>query len=553
MTIKHYDIAALRKSRQRIISIMKNARLQIGKHFTLSAVNSTSNMFELQPASKAATLKKQILAVFKKKLGNSVEVKSDQRFIKIILGSLYTGFINHPKSKKAVKPARKNLGSKSTDFSGFKDTLLRSIEASTNAKANDKQIGFHYTQESIEGRQSIILHCAEQFVVNEILTFLEGHNIYAKHIFSVHKHTITISFQEVKRRQSKSELQIVSLYDDLKTAITKVFRTAPKILTPRTLSVKDNQVIIEVQFMDQGDAVHFTSILNQEFTWAKEGNVITISISIARIKKVLGSVLLLDKRTKHGLLALKGKQGNPRYVHKSHRYQEFHFLPFNRKVNKKHVMRLVRSIESFGPQSFVNIAETNCVDGVKRKWIVDGQHRFMAYQFLKWPILYTVSNVSTKEEMVRLIAVLNHTSKTWHLRDYLEAWCQLGIPAYITIEKALAETKLPITVLLEMFSGQQRQVATNNFQQGKYRLRDVQLAHLHVSYLVELRPFLPRSSTIYSALAGFFNATAKNYSNGTMKERLKAFQVRKKQLPFGPEDTRDELVKKLKGIYAGTL
>src|SRR5882724_8996873 len=87
------------------------------------------------------------------------------------------------------------------------------------------------------------------------------------------------------------------------------------------------------------------------------------------------------------------------YVHVSQNYQEFKFLPFNRKVQKSHVQKLVKSIESFGPQSFVNIAETDCIDGIKRKWIVDGQHRFMAFQFLKMPILYTISKVSSKQEM----------------------------------------------------------------------------------------------------------------------------------------------------------
>jgi hypothetical protein len=155
--------------------------------------------------------------------------------------------------------------------------------------------------------------------------------------------------------------------------------------------------------------------------------------------------------------------------------------------------------------------------------------------------------------MVRLIAALNHTAKTWHLRDYLQAWCQLGIPSYVTIERILTETKLPITILLEIFSGQNRQVATTKFQEGKYHIRDLKVAELQVKNLMELRSLLPRSANVYSAMAGFFNSPPSHYSNTTMKERLKAFHTKKRQLPFGPEDTRDELIKKLKSIYAGKI
>lgn len=555
MTVIHYNITALKASRLQIISVLKTVHLQIGKHFTVSAARTTSKAFELKAVPKSKKLREQIAATLRKQLKHSVEIKDQQGILRITLGSLYSESLQKLGIKGTEHSAysKTKAGRKKSELGLFKDALVQHIESETNARLNGAQIGFRCTTEHIGKKQTVILHCAERFVVYEIVRFLEEHEGYQNRIVSVQKHSIAISFAELHRAPNAKTVLIKSLYREFQKTAAKVFTSAPHILTPRTLAVSEKIVSIEVGFATQNDAVQCAAIINQAFSWTKEGNVLKLSIALSAVKKVLGSVLVLDKKSKHGLVAIKGKQEAPRYVHLSMNYQEFHFLPFNRTINKKHVRRLVESIESFGPQSFVNIAETDCVDGVMRKWIVDGQHRFMAYQFKKMPILYTISKVSTKEEMVRLIAVLNHTAKTWHLRDYLRAWCQLGIRSYVTIENALTKTRLPITVLLELFSGQVRSIATDNFQQGKYHIRDLHQAETHVSNLVELKPLLPRSSTLYSALAGFFNSPPAHYSNRTMKERLKTFQAKKRPLPFGPEDNREELIKKLDGIYKGVM
>lgn len=235
------------------------------------------------------------------------------------------------------------------------------------------------------------------------------------------------------------------------------------------------------------------------------------------------------------------------HIYESFEYDQFHFLPFNRETNTRHIRRIMNSIKMFGVLSFVIVVETDCIDGEMKKWIVDGQHRLKAFILLGKPVLYIKVKLHTKEEVVKLVAELNTTSHSWSLKDYLHVWSSLDIHQYLTIDKYLKETGLPITVILEIFSGLDRTQASKNFKDGDFIVKNEEKAIEKISWIMETKEWLPKSREILSALVVFINQTV-HYNNNKMLTSLK--QNKEDGLNFFVAgDTMDQILKKIKRIY----
>ncbi len=235
------------------------------------------------------------------------------------------------------------------------------------------------------------------------------------------------------------------------------------------------------------------------------------------------------------------------YVSQSADYNEFHFLPFNRKVSQKHVKSIMASVQKNGVMGFVTVAITNVIDGVMRKYIVDGQHRYWAFRNLGIPILFTYTYAESKRQLVELIATLNNTSKSWSLKNYLNAWESVDSENYGSITKYMETTKLQITVLLEAFSGLSRKPATDRFMRGTFEIKDKALGEHHIHNILELRKYISKSRNLYSALLVMFRQIS-GYDNTVMVEQLlkkvDVFEVVSNEI-------QDQIVARLTDIYYG--
>ena len=211
-------------------------------------------------------------------------------------------------------------------------------------------------------------------------------------------------------------------------------------------------------------------------------------------------------------------------IYCSSNYSMFNFLEFNRKVSSRHVRTLVESIRSNGILSYPMMIYTNCIDGIWRYWIIDGQHRFEAFRKLGFPIRFTLyqklgAGEITLRDIVRLIAQVNSTSRKWGLNDYLRAWMSIGVSEYIFLKNKQSETKLALNTLLQAYSGLNRTKATNLFMAGTYSIKDTDIGNMHVSYLQSLKDYVPKGTASHSALLDLFR-TIPEYNNMIMKNRL---------------------------------
>ena len=105
---------------------------------------------------------------------------------------------------------------------------------------------------------------------------------------------------------------------------------------------------------------------------------------------------------------------------------KFNYLAgINRPINPGQVSKLAKSLEMMSSLRPVVIADISFITGKKEKYIIDGQHSFNAHMRLGWEIPYVTIEVKDKQDLVEKIAMLNASSKTWSMYDYVTAWSSL--------------------------------------------------------------------------------------------------------------------------------
>lgn len=103
-------------------------------------------------------------------------------------------------------------------------------------------------------------------------------------------------------------------------------------------------------------------------------------------------------------------------------YSMFSYLPMNRGVDGKHIERMVNSIRSMGIVRPIVCVKTDIFDGEMKTYVIDGQHLLNACQREGLQVPYVTIDINAEEEIVQKMAMLNNSSKSWTLIDYVNAW-----------------------------------------------------------------------------------------------------------------------------------
>ena len=126
-------------------------------------------------------------------------------------------------------------------------------------------------------------------------------------------------------------------------------------------------------------------------------------------------------------------------------YKQFKKVNGNRELNQLHLKRLTESVNE-NDLLFANPILVN-----ERYEIIDGQHRFEVCQKLGKPVHY----IKCKGLGLKEIQILNANSKNWKLEDYVEGYCDMGLPEYCYLKSEGTRTGLSLTILLTMMSTNQ--------------------------------------------------------------------------------------------------
>lgn len=130
---------------------------------------------------------------------------------------------------------------------------------------------------------------------------------------------------------------------------------------------------------------------------------------------------------------------NTKLIHKvlngTSGYKKLSHLPFNRDYSLRKT--LVDSMKENGFIVPINCIYTDVITGVRELYILDGQNRALAAQYLNIPfdIMILEEEPKTKERLVELVAILNNTSVPWKLETYCKAYASLSYEDYTKLLK----------------------------------------------------------------------------------------------------------------------
>jgi len=223
-------------------------------------------------------------------------------------------------------------------------------------------------------------------------------------------------------------------------------------------------------------------------------------------KKLLESVVKLNESDQEQEL-------KKTVIESSYDYELFSLIPNNRPIKEAHIKKLVQSIKIKNLQQPIQIND--------EFQILDGQHRFFAYQQLNLPIYYFINNSVSEAD----IAVLNSTTSKWSDKDYLHYWIgkekerNISNGAYLTLGWFLNKYKIILPMGVFLLSSIPH-VGTAGFKEGKLKIRNLQLAKERADFIISLKPYFEYYKKINFLQALYYLMRHKDFSLERMYQAI---------------------------------
>tara|TARA_R100001510_G_C7653886_1_gene212397 strand:- start:2133 stop:2891 length:759 start_codon:yes stop_codon:yes gene_type:complete len=236
---------------------------------------------------------------------------------------------------------------------------------------------------------------------------------------------------------------------------------------------------------------------------------------------------------------MKTKKQSEYVIYTTKNYDIFKKVAGNRLVNKAHVAKLVKSIESsgyVGVPILVNETRNGNLE------MIDGQHRLEALRQLKLPVEYIVKHGLTLKDMQKL----NSNSKNWSQDDFMNSYCRLGVDVYVRYKTFKDKWKFghdECWALLNNVCSESNGVK-QKFKDGDLTIRDYGKAVYQASLVTDIGKYykdFKRRKFVFAMLRMFNN---KKYSHKRLVSKLE-YQSSKLVLC----DRVDDYLKILQKIY----
>jgi len=179
---------------------------------------------------------------------------------------------------------------------------------------------------------------------------------------------------------------------------------------------------------------------------------------------------------------------------KSDANSAFYYLAgINRPISPGQVSKLAASLGKMGIIRPIVVAEISFVNGKKCKFIVDGQHLFNALIRNGMDIPYVTIDINDKKQLVETIALLNASSKSWTLFDYITAWSSLN-DSYVKLNHYYQVYDIELSILAGVLSnnGSSGSNMTKKIKDGLFELIDEKENVKILDYITDVLKVVPR-------------------------------------------------------------
>jgi len=223
----------------------------------------------------------------------------------------------------------------------------------------------------------------------------------------------------------------------------------------------------------------------------------------------------------------------------------------NRPIIPGQVTKLARSLLLIGCVRPVTVARIKFLTGKEEQYIIDGQHLFNGLIRNNMDIPYVEIKISSKQELVEIIALLNASSKSWTMVDYITAWSSIH-DDYKKLRNYYNIYDFDISILAAVLSGSNGNsggTVTKRIKCGEFRIINEKDNVQLLDYLTDILKIAPRMNRfenryLCSEYITFLKNKGTNYNHACLLQNLTR---RKEQLVLATQEVGklSELFEKL--------
>jgi hypothetical protein len=204
----------------------------------------------------------------------------------------------------------------------------------------------------------------------------------------------------------------------------------------------------------------------------------------------------------------------------------------NRNVIPSQVTKMCKSIDKMGLVRPILVAELDFITGRPEKYIIDGQHLYNACIRNGYDIPYAeITSITNMVELAEHLAMLNNTSKSWTMQDYINVWCNINND-YKILNKYHSIYDIELTQLAEIMMYNHCTVTIGNkpviknIKQGSFRINDEKYSKTLLDFVTDVLKVVPRMDRVsnrlfISSYLNFINSSV-NYKHDVFIKKLKA-------------------------------
>lgn len=212
-------------------------------------------------------------------------------------------------------------------------------------------------------------------------------------------------------------------------------------------------------------------------------------------------------------------------------YNKLNHLPFNRNFSVR--KDLIDSINNFGFLTPIILIETSVIDGQKKLYIADGQHRAITAAFLNIEFYGVIVDYdfNSEESIVNYIARLNSGQKPWKAIDYAESFAYLGNNEYKTLLKITNESPFTVDTIASLLNGiSSKGNANNKIKNGTFKCIYLEQTKYTLSLCAVLSKYEKLTSRMVLALNYVCSLKQFNENKFIEQYKLNAKQVKELKL-----------------------
>lgn len=195
---------------------------------------------------------------------------------------------------------------------------------------------------------------------------------------------------------------------------------------------------------------------------------LTIAIVKEKVTNKLMNILYLKKDSKKGFRILDN---------------------VNRAIRPSPVTVMANSIMKLGVLRPVTVALLD-FKGIKDYYIIDGQHLYFALLRLGYDIPYVIIDIKTDEELVETLALVNNSSRSWTMSDYVQAWAFIN-ENYKTLVKYFNIYDLELCTIAGILHGRTENIA-KTVKTGKFKVNCEEKAICLMDFTTDMLKIIPR-------------------------------------------------------------